>query len=92
MDTNSYLILGLCALVLLNALLCRTGDSSSLYLARIERKLDLLLEKFEINPVAQVDPDIVDLVRSGNKIEAIRHYRMATGVGLREAKDYDDRL
>ena len=92
MDTNSYLILGLCALVLLNALLRRTGDGSSLYLARIERKLDLLLEKFEINPVAQVDPDIVALVRSGNKIEAIRRYRMATGVGLREAKDYVDRL
>jgi hypothetical protein len=92
MDTNSYLILGLCALVLLNALLRRAGDSSYLYLARIERKLDLLLEKFEINPTAEVDPDIVALARSGNKIEAIRRYRQMTGVGLKEAKDYVDRL
>ena len=92
MNTNSYLILGLSALVLLNSLLRRTSDGSSFYLARIERKLDLLLEKFDIQIVDQVDPDIVALVRSGNKIEAIRRYRRATGVGLKEAKDYVDRL
>jgi len=36
--------------------------------------------------------DIVELARSGNKIEAIKRYRELTGVGLREAKDAIDAL
>jgi len=92
MDTNSYLILGLSALVLLNMLLRRAGDGSGPHLARIERKLDLLLADFEINPISNADQEIIALVRSGNKIEAIRRCRLATGVGLREAKDYVDQL
>jgi hypothetical protein len=35
---------------------------------------------------------IAEALRSGNKIEAIRLYRLATGVGLQEAKDYVERL
>ena len=31
--------------------------------------------------------DIVELARSGNKLEAIKRYRELTGVGLKEAKD-----
>ncbi|HEU5097444.1 MAG TPA: ribosomal protein L7/L12 [Roseiflexaceae bacterium] len=32
------------------------------------------------------------LAAQGNKIEAIKRYRELTGVGLKEAKDYVDRL
>ncbi|MCU1441245.1 MAG: hypothetical protein JWP85_2242 [Rhodoglobus sp.] len=32
-------------------------------------------------------PDVVDAITAGNKIEAIKHYRERTGVGLKEAKD-----
>ena len=35
---------------------------------------------------------VLDLVRSGNKIGAIKQYREETGVGLREAKDAVERL
>lgn len=35
---------------------------------------------------ADVDP-LMDLVRSGKKIEAIKIYRQRMGVGLKEAKD-----
>jgi ribosomal protein L7/L12 len=35
---------------------------------------------------------VLDLVRSGNKISAIKQYREETGMGLREAKDAIDRL
>lgn len=37
-----------------------------------------------------MDQDIVELIRAGNKIEAIRRYRERYGVGLREAKEAVD--
>jgi len=39
-----------------------------------------------------IPADIVDLVRAGNKIEAIKRYRELTGVGLKEAKDAIDEM
>lgn len=64
---------------------------------RLERKLDLILQKFEINParVTVSEPEFMQQVRalaSRNKIEAIKLYREATGVGLKEAKDLVDAL
>lgn len=41
---------------------------------------------------AQQLKDVLRLVRSGNKIEAIKRYREIFGVGLKEAKDAVDRL
>ena len=38
------------------------------------------------------DSRLVDLVRSGNKIAAIRDYRAATGAGLEAAKIYIESL
>jgi ribosomal protein L7/L12 len=35
---------------------------------------------------------VLDLVRQGNKIGAIKQYREETGLGLREAKDAIDKL
>ncbi|MEY9876760.1 hypothetical protein ABH931_006271 [Streptacidiphilus sp. MAP12-33] len=45
-------------------------------------------------PVLPVDADgeILELVRRGRKIQAIKVYRERTRVGLREAKDVIDRL
>jgi ribosomal protein L7/L12 len=39
-----------------------------------------------------VSAAVLDLVRQGNKIAAIKQYREETGVGLREAKDAIDAL
>lgn len=39
-----------------------------------------------------VDPQILQLVREGKKIEAIKLYRESTGVGLKEAKDFVESL
>jgi ribosomal protein L7/L12 len=36
--------------------------------------------------------EVYELARHGNKIAAIKRYRELTGVGLKEAKDYVDRL
>ena len=37
-------------------------------------------------------PDVVQLARSGKKIEAIKLYRQYTNAGLKEAKDFVDSL
>jgi large subunit ribosomal protein L7/L12 len=38
-------------------------------------------------PNPHADPEIVRLIRSNNKIEAIKRYREMTGLGLKESKD-----
>ena len=61
--------------------------------SRLERKLDLILKSLGIEEVdAGVNERIRALVKSGDKIEAIKLYRDLTGVGLREAKDYVEQL
>jgi len=59
-------------------------------LSRVEAKLDLLLKQANIkfDPYASVPLDIVQALREGKKIEAIKLYRQASGVGLKEAKDF----
>jgi len=57
---------------------------------RVEAKLDLLLKQanIEFDPYAYVSNDIVEALRANQKIEAIKLYRQATGVGLKEAKEF----
>jgi hypothetical protein len=59
-------------------------------LSRVEAKLDLLLKQANIkfDPYASVPLDIVQALRNGKKIEAIKLYRQASGIGLKEAKDF----
>jgi ribosomal protein L7/L12 len=59
-----------------------------------EAKIDLLLKHAGItyDPHANVPPGVVEALRAGKKIEAIRQYRMATGAGLKEAKEFVESL
>ena len=59
-------------------------------LSRVETKLDLLLANsgVEYDPLGGASPDIAEALRRGDKIGAIKRYRNATGVGLKDAKDY----
>ena len=76
-------------------------------LAEAKEAVDLLEQRLGANdldafPVAPAPPaapnmdtltaQVVALVRGGNKIEAIKVYRQATNVGLREAKDAVDAI
>jgi hypothetical protein len=69
----------------LDAIQSRIGAVS-----RVEAKLDLLLKQANIKfePYAFVSNDIVEALRANKKIEAIKLYRQATGVGLKEAKEF----
>jgi Ribosomal protein L7/L12 C-terminal domain len=57
---------------------------------RVEAKLDLLLKQANIkfDPFAHVSDGIVKVLRANRKIEAIKLYRQATGVGIKEAKEF----
>jgi hypothetical protein len=63
-------------------------------LSRIEAKLDLLLAEagLEYDPLKDALPEIVEILRRGDKIGAIKCYRNASGVGLKDAKDYVEEL
>ena len=49
-------------------------------------------EGIRFDPYSDVPPPVVDALRRGRKIEAIKEYRAATGAGLQEAKDYVEEL
>ncbi len=59
-------------------------------LSQLDAKVDLLLAQagLEFDPFKNVPPGVVTAITSGNKIEAIKQYRAATGVGLVEAKEF----
>jgi hypothetical protein len=59
-------------------------------LSRLEAKTDALLNHSGIrfDPYADVPPAVVDALARGQKIEAIKAYRQARGVGLKNAKEF----
>jgi ribosomal protein L7/L12 len=63
--------------------------TQTLLLRRIETKIDLLMKNagVEFDPYKDLPAQVVDALNRGKKIEAIKFYRSATGVGLKEAKD-----
>ncbi len=65
--------------------------------ARLERLTQFLLDQLKLeftdnNPEGFITPEIAELVRKGNTLEAIKLYREHTGAGLKEAKDAIDRM
>ena len=96
MATAGVLALALVVLLLLAGLRYRLErvQTRVAELSRLEAKIDLLLEHAGIafDPYKKVAPEIADAVRAGRKIEAIKLHRNATGVGLRDAKEYVEGL
>ena len=89
-DINLTLTCLLIASILL--LFWTSGGDNSRHLKRVERKVDLLLAHLKIDPFSDLNQEILELMRSGQKIEAIRRYREQTGISLKEAKDYVEGL
>lgn len=91
MTVETWLLIAILMLVMLS-LFARGGGNVSVQLRAIDRKLDLILDNLGIDPHQGLDKQLVDLVRSGQKIQAIKLYRQQTGVGLKEAKDHVEGL
>ncbi len=58
-------------------------------MARLEKKVDVLLDHFGLADQFRVpaNDQILQLLQEGRKIEAIKVYRETTGAGLKEAKE-----
>jgi hypothetical protein len=63
-------------------------------LSRLDAKLDALLKHAGVvfDPYRDVLPQVADALGRGKKIEAIKAFRQATGVDLRDAKEYVEEL
>ena len=63
-------------------------------LSRLEGKLDALLKHqgIRFDPYGDTPPAVLDALRRGRKIEAIKAYRVAKGVDLKEAKECVDEI
>lgn len=63
--------------------------------AELERRLDFLYKKLGVeyidNP-GSIDSRIIEILKRGNKIEAIKIYRELTDAGLAEAKQAVDSI
>jgi len=91
MDLDTGLLVAILVLLLLS-MLFRGGASEPSRLHAVDRKLNLILANLGIDPNEGMDQQIIELVRSGQKIQAIKLYREQTGAGLKESKDYVEGL
>jgi ribosomal protein L7/L12 len=59
-------------------------------LSSLNGKLDALLKHSEVeyNPYGDLPAEVIKALKRGEKIQAIKHYRDATGAGLKEAKEF----
>jgi ribosomal protein L7/L12 len=89
-----FIVLGVLVIVFLMQLHFNAIAGRIAPLSRLEAKVDLLLRNANIkyDPAANVATDVIEALRRGAKIEAIKLYRERTGVGLKEAKDFVERL
>jgi large subunit ribosomal protein L7/L12 len=91
-------LLGIVAANLLRSLFSRPVGVDGARLARLEQKLDQILNRssgvgsFPAPMILEggavsASSQVMDEIRHGKKIQAIKLYREQTGVGLKEAKD-----
>jgi ribosomal protein L7/L12 len=90
MDSINWLVVGTFVLVLLSTIrnLSAAGSSDR----RLERKIDLILNHLGVDPNQGANEKVMELLKAGQKIQAIKLYREQTGAGLKEAKDYVESL
>ncbi|MER5940850.1 ribosomal protein L7/L12 [Streptomyces sp. NPDC001928] len=60
--------------------------------ARVERKLDLVIDHLGLRENEPRMDEVLALLRDDKKIQAIKVYREITGAGLKEAKDAVERM
>ena len=67
-----------------------TIERRTALIARVDAKLDLLLKHAGLtyDPYEKVSASVMEAVKAGRKIEAIKRYRKETNVGLADAKEY----
>ncbi len=90
MDTTGLIFVAV-ALVMLLGVESRIGRADK-RVARVERKLDLIMDHLGLRDEDPRMDEVVALAREGKKVPAIKVYREITGAGLKEAKDAVERI
>ena len=92
MDGTFWLVLVLGLFLVAQYLSTAEGGNYGRRLRRLDRKIDLILRHLGLDPNQDVNPQVMELTKAGQKIQAIKLYRQQTGAGLKEAKDYVEGL
>jgi hypothetical protein len=91
-QTAFITVMILCVILLIGLLGARLGkiELRIAKLSIMDAKLDLLLKHsgLEYDPYKNLPRAVVEAVQNGKKNEAIKRYREATAVGLKEAKNF----
>ena len=69
---------------------CSLKSGATLWMSgAVDAKLDALLKQagIEFDPFEHVQKEVIDALKSGNKIEAVRLYKESSNVSLKEAKE-----
>jgi len=65
-------------------------------IVKLENQMAFILQQKGLNYREEqnmgVSPEIINLMRQGKKIKAIKLYRQETGAGLKQAKEFVDSL
>ena len=63
-------------------------------MVRVNATLDKIAKQIGVpDPVTEnIDDELKSLIAEGKKIRAVKKYRMVTGLGLKESKEYIDSL
>jgi ribosomal protein L7/L12 len=72
--------------------LAKQGDQQLKLLASLDRKFQRALEHLGAAEPAPTFPEVEQLLDAGRTLQAIKAYREATGVGLKDAKEAVDEL
>ncbi|MFE0019780.1 hypothetical protein [Amycolatopsis sp. NPDC059021] len=92
--TLLWIVVALLALGIVAGATRGSGTRSLEYrLARVERKLDLVLDHLGVTePADDLTAEVTALLAQGKKIVAVKRYREVTGADLRDAKEAVDRI
>ena len=68
------------------------ADALARRLARLEQKVNLILQKLGLPEQDDLTAQVMEVLRRDGKIPAIKYYREQSGAGLPEAKDFVESL
>lgn len=69
------------------------GLKQDLYhMNKLLNKVAIQVGVSDITVEGDSDAELIELILNNKKIEAIKRYRILTGLGLKESKDYIDQL
>lgn len=89
---NNYIWIMVVALILISLLSINSQLRNDI--SRMKSTLDNIAKQIGVPDLVtkEVKDELISLISEGKKVKAIKRYRMITGMGLKESKEYIDQL